>query len=89
MNLTSLPIANFDAFIYTSSFDGMPNIILETMACGLPVVAPDVGGIGEAVVSGKTGHLVSNMADDDALTDAYMDAVLRSLQQLESLIGNG
>ena len=71
----SLPIANFDAFIYTSSFDGMPNIVLEAMACGLPVVAPNVGGIGEAVVSGETGHLVSNMADDDTLIDAYVDAV--------------
>lgn len=34
-------------FVYTSQWDGMPNVILEAAAAGLPVVAPDVGGISE------------------------------------------
>ncbi len=39
--------------------DGIPTVILEAMAVGLPVVASSVSGIGEAVVDGKTGLLVA------------------------------
>lgn len=39
-------------FIYTSQWDGMPNVILEAAAAGLPIVAPDVGGISEFLPAG-------------------------------------
>lgn len=72
-----LPIGRFDGFIYTSAFDGLPNIVLEALAAGLPVIAPDVGGIGEAVINHETGFLVPNVVDDDALVAAYVDAIRR------------
>ena len=43
----------------TSQSEGFSNAILEYMAAGLPVVAVDVGGNGEAIVDGKTGYLVA------------------------------
>ncbi len=38
--------------------DGIPTVILEALASGLPVVATPVSGIGEAVIDGRTGLLV-------------------------------
>lgn len=72
----SLPFEKFDAFIYTSVFDGLPNLVLEAMAAGLPVIAPNLGGIGEAVIHDETGFLVPNHPDEPALLNAYLCAIL-------------
>ncbi len=39
--------------------DSFPTVILESMACGLPVVASRIGGIPEMIEDGKTGYLFS------------------------------
>lgn len=49
--------------------DGLPNVILEAMASGLPVVASEISGIPLAVTSGETGLLVPE-ADREALRGA-------------------
>ncbi|TLM78655.1 glycosyltransferase [Microbulbifer harenosus] len=70
-----LPIEKYDALVYTSSFDGLPNVLLEAMSVGLPVIAPNVGGIGELVVSGKTGRLVENAGSSAKLVENYLEAI--------------
>lgn len=64
------------AFLYTSVFDGLPNVLLEAAAWGLPSVAPDVGGIAEFVVDGETGVLLPSGPDDAALAAEYADALI-------------
>lgn len=47
-----------DVYVHASRADTFPNMILEALACGAPVVATDVGGIPEQVEDGATGFLV-------------------------------
>ena len=48
-----------DALVLSSSWEGMPVVILEAMASERPVVATHVGAVPEVVVDGKTGLIVS------------------------------
>lgn len=49
---------SLDLLVSASHSEGMPFALMEGMACGLPVVATHVGGVGELVVSESTGLLV-------------------------------
>jgi glycosyltransferase involved in cell wall biosynthesis len=61
-----------DAFCMSSRWEGCPMVLLEAMAMRCPVVATDIGGVREIVVSGETGLLVA--PDDPA---ALAQALLR------------
>lgn len=47
-----------DILVLTSDREGTPNVIMEAMASGLPVVATSVGGVPDLVQDGSTGFLV-------------------------------
>lgn len=47
-----------DLFLQPSVWDGMPNALLEAMACGRIPLASDAGGIPEVVVHGESGFLL-------------------------------
>ena len=69
-----LPVERYDGFIYTSLYDGLPNVVLEAMAAGLVVVAADVGGISEAVTS-DTGILIENSSNNEILVGNFIKAI--------------
>lgn len=56
--IRSIPTSEYDVFIYTSSVDGVPNILLEISALGLPIIASDDGGVREFIHHNETGILV-------------------------------
>jgi glycosyltransferase involved in cell wall biosynthesis len=69
-----------DVLVLTSRSEGTPNVILEAMACGLPVVATNVGGVAEVVEDGHTGYLTT-AGDEDSLYDALLQLMTnRSLR---------
>jgi glycosyltransferase involved in cell wall biosynthesis len=52
-------------FVLTSEHEGTPNVLLEAMAAGLPVIATSVGGIPEIVQHGRTGFLAAQDKSDE------------------------
>jgi glycosyltransferase involved in cell wall biosynthesis len=58
-----------DVFVLNSSYEGLPHVVLEAMAEGVPVVATDAGGTGELVEHGVTGLLVE-VGNGEALVAA-------------------
>jgi glycosyltransferase involved in cell wall biosynthesis len=65
-----------DALILASDREGMPNVVLEALACGTPVVATPVGGVPEVLTESVAGVVA-----DDFSADALVVAVNRLFRQ--------
>jgi glycosyltransferase involved in cell wall biosynthesis len=63
-DFSQIPKDDKAVFLYTSDADGMPNVLLEAVASGLPIIAPDVGGIRE-LLTDNSGWLVRRFDDVD------------------------
>ncbi len=67
--------------------DGIPNVLVESLAMGVPAVAPDVSAIGEILVDGKTGLTVKQK--DSAALAAAMQRLLTDSSLRDELIAGG
>lgn len=64
-----VPLSAGNVFVLATRNEGWANVFLEAMACGLPVVATDVGGNSEVVCRPELGMIVP-FGDREALTQA-------------------
>ncbi|MBO9198829.1 MULTISPECIES: glycosyltransferase family 4 protein [Niastella] len=69
-------IKNADALLLPSIIEGLPGVILEAFYCNTPVVAYNVGGIGEVVINNKTGYLVPKGHED-----TFVENVLKAIDK--------
>jgi glycosyltransferase involved in cell wall biosynthesis len=65
-------------FVLTSDWEGTPNVVLEAMASGLPVVTTNVGGLAEIIHNEETGFLI---AKDNK--DLFAEVLLRLIDSVE------
>lgn len=74
-----------DCLLSPSHTEGLPVSLLEAMAMGVPVVATDVGGVGQIIADGETG-LLRPRGDIDGLAEAVL-AVARDPALAAGLAG--
>lgn len=80
----SVPLSAADVFVLATRNEGWANVLLEAMACGLPVVTTDVGGNAEVVANPGLG-ILAPFGDSHALAEGIGDALLRSWDR-ESIV---
>lgn len=73
-----------DAFVLGSWAEGLPNVVMEAMHAGRPVVATDVGGVAELVQHGESGFVVP-ARDARALADAMQQVMARPREERDAL----
>lgn len=73
-------IVRFSVGLITSETEGFSNAVVEYMACGVPVVATDVGGNKELVVNGENGFLVP-VGDTDLMAKRILELLDFGLNQ--------
>ena len=67
-------------FVLSSHWEGMPNVVLEAMAAGLPVISTNVEGVAEIIDDGQTGWIVKAEEDFSTRWDCVLEAPVRAAQ---------
>jgi glycosyltransferase involved in cell wall biosynthesis len=84
-HISDLGLSEFDAYVMTSEWEGVPNSLLELMSSGLPVIVPMVGGVPE-VVDDEVGFPVERFDDVTGYVDA-VEAIMRDPAAAERRAG--
>lgn len=75
-NELSVWYSSADIFCLASQTEGCPNVLIESIACGTPVVATDVGGVSEIVTSSDYGRLLN-----ERKKEAFVEGILSVLEK--------
>jgi len=73
-------LIELDIFVFPTfyPFEGLPLVILEAMAAGLPIITTSVGSIPELVIDGETGFIIGKNNPQ-----AAADAIIKLIENLE------
>jgi glycosyltransferase involved in cell wall biosynthesis len=81
--LKAIVYSSADLYVHAAQADNLPNMVLESMACGTPVVAFPIGGLPDMVRPGVSGWLSAD-PNSGGLSDALGQA-FRALRQGQTL----
>jgi glycosyltransferase involved in cell wall biosynthesis len=79
-------MASADVFIFPSLWEGLPVVLIEAMAIGIPIIATNVTGINEIITNNHDGILVESK-NADTLADAVTD-LINNKEKIKSLVLN-
>lgn len=91
-SFSKLPLERYAAFLFTSRFEGMPTVLINAAAAGVPIIASNVGGVSE-LVTNDTGWLIDALDDERAYCAAIQEIldnpeeVERRLQAMRKKLG--
>lgn len=74
-----------DLLILPSHAEGIPNVVLEAMACGLPVISTSCGGVSDVISNDQNGWLVP-VRDPEALANQIIEFSRISIEKKEEII---
>jgi glycosyltransferase involved in cell wall biosynthesis len=78
-------IRGFDVFVLSSIAEGMPRVILEAMASGVPCIATNVGGNAEIINNQDVGFVVKPK-DPEVLYEAMINVIQKPKEKLERIV---
>jgi len=74
-----------DLLVHPTFFDACANVVLEGMACGLPVISSDCNGSAELIVNGDNGFVLPVVGERGVIVERWVDCIAGLLGDRELL----
>lgn len=86
--LSNLDLSQFHALLLTSAWEGMPNVLPQSLQLSIPVIATNVGGVSDTITDRETGLLVSEPDSTDEFVEAIL-ALMNDKKLRQKIINKG
>ncbi|MFS6818067.1 glycosyltransferase [Synechococcus lacustris Tous-12m] len=89
LNVDDLPLERYALVLFTSAFEGLPNLLLELGACAMPIVASAVGGIPELMQLSTGWAVDTSKGNIEEQADKLVAAIQQVLSNPETALSRG